>query len=62
MAETFSLALKVFLFAIMMNVPTDINSANKKAVRVFFFVVVVFFILQKREKSEESFITFAVFD
>lgn len=58
------MALKVFLFAVMMNVPTDINSANKKVVRVFFFVVVVvvFFILQKSEKSEESFIKFAVFD
>ena len=56
------MALKVFLFAVMMNVPTDINSANKKIVRVFFVVVVVFFILQKSEKSEESFITFAVFD
>ena len=58
------MALKVFLFAVMMNVPTDINSANKKVVRVFFFVVVVvvFFILQKSEKSEESFITFVVFD
>lgn len=60
------MALKVFLFAVMMNVPTDINSANKKVVRVFFFfvvvVVVVFFILQKSEKYEESFITFAVFD
>ena len=57
------MALKVFLFAVMMNVPTDINSANKKVVRVFFFVVVVvFFILQKSEKSEESFMTFAVFD
>lgn len=57
------MALKVFLFAVMMNVPTDINSANKKVVRVFFVVVVVvFFILQKSEKSEESFITFAVFD
>lgn len=57
------MALKVFLFAVMMNVPTDINSANKKVVRVFFFVVVVvLFILQKSEKSEESFITFAVFD
>ena len=58
------MALKVFLFAVMMNVSTDINSANKKVVRVFFFVVVVvvFFILQKSEKSEESFITFAVFD
>lgn len=56
--------MKVFLFAVMMNVPTDINSANKKVVRVFFVVVVVvvFFILQKSEKSEESFITFAVFD
>ena len=56
------MALKVFLFAVMMNVPTDINSANKNIVRVFFVVVVVFFILQKSEKSEESFITFAVFD
>lgn len=57
------MALKVFLFAVMMNVPTDINSANKKVVRVFFVVVVVvFFILQKPEKYEESFITFAVFD
>ena len=56
------MALKVFLFAVMMNVPTDINSANKKVVRVFVVVVVVFFILQKSEKSEESFITFAVFD
>lgn len=57
------MALKVFLFAVMMNVPTDINSANKKVVRVFFVaVVVVFFILQKSEKYEESFITFAVFD
>lgn len=56
------MALKVFLFAVMMNVPTDINSANKKVVRVFFVVVVVvFFILQKSEKYEESFITFAVF-
>lgn len=55
--------MKVFLFAVMMNVPTDINSANKKVVRVFFVVVVVvFFILQKSEKYEESFITFAVFD
>lgn len=57
------MALKVFLFAVMMNVPTDINSANKKVVRVFFVVVVVvFFILQKSEKYEESFITLAVFD
>lgn len=51
MAETFSLALKVFLFAIMMNVPTDINSANKKAVRVFFFLLLLFSLYYRSEKN-----------